>query len=96
VTVRVTRTDSEAIFAIHDTGRGMSPEELANIWQRAWQAKKKAGGGLGLGLFITKGLVEAHGGHIWAESHPGDGSTFYFTLPLALTAQAESQVEATH
>lgn len=92
VTMRVTRAESEAIFAINDTGRGMSAEELTNIWHRAWQAKKKPEGGLGLGLFITKGLVEAHGGHIWAESHPGDGSTFFFTMPLAHAADGVAQV----
>jgi signal transduction histidine kinase len=61
------------------------------MWKRFWQAK--GGGpsvGVGLGLTIAKGLVEAHGGRIWAESQPQRGTRFYFTLPLASGAEAEA------
>jgi signal transduction histidine kinase len=47
-----------------------------------WQADPRAHGGLGLGLWIARGLVQAHEGRIWAESTPTKGSTFFFTLPL--------------
>ena len=74
--------------AIHerDTGAGIAPEALPHIFDRYWQARDAASRGTGLGLAIAKGLVEAHGGSIRAESTPGDGSTFTFTLPVATGA----------
>jgi signal transduction histidine kinase len=53
------------------------------VFDRFWQAKETRQMGSGLGLSIAKGIVEAHGGTIWAESELGKGSSFYFTLPLA-------------
>lgn len=92
VTLHVERSGPQAIFAVSDTGRGMSEDELRHVWGRFWQGKKKKQeGGLGLGLFITKGLVEAHGGRIWAESHPGRGTTVYFTMPLAPAVASEAE-----
>jgi chemotaxis family two-component system sensor kinase Cph1 len=67
--------------AISDTGRGIAPEELAHIFDRFWRSKESEGGGTGLGLYIARGIVEAHGGRLWAESSP-QGATFSFTLPL--------------
>jgi light-regulated signal transduction histidine kinase (bacteriophytochrome) len=67
-------------FAIRDTGPGIAPEQLSHLFNRYWQARK-AREGTGLGLYIAKGIIEAHGGRIWAESEQGRGSTFYFTLP---------------
>jgi PAS domain S-box-containing protein len=74
---------SEVRFTITDTGPGLSADELSHLFDRYWQAKKTAKLGTGLGLVIAKGIVEAHGGRIWAESEPGRGSTFHFTLPAA-------------
>jgi PAS domain S-box-containing protein len=83
VTVRAERAGRELTFAVSDTGPGISEEQFAHIWDRFWSVKKPQITGVGLGLSIAKGLVEAHGGRIWAESTVGAGSTFYFTLPLA-------------
>jgi chemotaxis family two-component system sensor kinase Cph1 len=70
-------------FAIRDTGPGISQEQLSQIFNRYWQARKQERKGSGLGLYIVKGIIEAHGGRVWAESQEGRGSTFYFTLPVA-------------
>ena len=61
----------------------MSEEELARIFEPYWQAKRTASLGAGLGLKIAKGIVEAHGGRIWVESAPGEGTTFRFALRVA-------------
>ncbi|HEY7874013.1 MAG TPA: GAF domain-containing protein [Actinomycetota bacterium] len=70
---------------VHDEGIGIAPDDIDRVFSKfsmlpkpAW-AKK----GTGLGLFITKGIVEAHGGYMWVDSEPGHGSEFYFTLPVA-------------
>ncbi|HVJ91381.1 MAG TPA: HAMP domain-containing sensor histidine kinase [Labilithrix sp.] len=71
-------------FAVADTGPGIAPEKLHAIFDRFRQfADQRTRSGLGLGLYISKCIVEAHGGKIWAESRVGEGSTFYFTLPTA-------------
>lgn len=82
VTIRAEPSGHEALFSVSDTGPGMTEEALAAIWDRDHQQGPRAKGSLGLGLRIAKGLVEAHGGQLWAESHPGVGTTFYFTIPL--------------
>jgi PAS domain S-box-containing protein len=76
--------EAGALFWVADTGRGMTREEQARAFERFWQASARSGRlGAGLGLPITKGIVEAHGGRIWMESAPGRGSTFYFFIPSA-------------
>jgi PAS domain S-box-containing protein len=67
---------------VSDTGPGIDPEHLPRLFERFWQARRGDRAGLGLGLSIAKAIVDAHGGRIWAESTPGSGSTFSFTLPL--------------
>jgi signal transduction histidine kinase len=74
--------EEEAVFSVRDTGQGISDEALPRIFDRFWQAQKKSHAGIGLGLSIVKGVVEAHGGRLWVESKVGAGTTFYFTLPL--------------
>jgi signal transduction histidine kinase len=87
ITVCAERLESEVRFAVIDTGPGIPTEQLPHIFGRFWQAKTSDSRGIGLGLAIAKGIVEAHNGRIWVESHVGLGSTFYFTLPAA-TEQA--------
>ena len=74
---------NEARFSVRDTGQGISEEELPRIFDRFWQAQRMNRAGIGLGLSIAKGLVEAHGGRLWVESKLGAGTTFFFTLTLA-------------
>lgn len=84
VSLGAERIDHEIRVSVADQGCGIAPENLPHIFDRFFRVK--AAGtteGLGLGLDIAKGLVEAHGGRIWARSELGKGSTFYFTLPLA-------------
>jgi len=82
-TVRVGVEAGEAVrFWVSDTGRGIDPEHLPHLFERFWQARRGDRQGLGLGLSIAKAIVDAHGGRIWAESTPGAGSTFSFTLPI--------------
>jgi PAS domain S-box-containing protein len=90
IVVRVQRTDGEVLFSISDNGPGIPAEELPRIWSRFWKSPS-AGGGIGLGLAIARGLVEAHGGRIWAESCPGAGAAFHFTLPVAAGDVADPQ-----
>lgn len=73
----------EVEVSVKDTGAGMSREDLERIFEPYWQAQRTASLGAGLGLKIAKGIVEAHGGRIWVESALGEGTTFFFTLPLA-------------
>ena len=78
------------LVAVHDTGPGIDKTQLAHIFDPYWQAGKTAQKGAGLGLSIAKGIVEFHGGKLWAESEPGQGSSFYFTLPAAPPDQSDS------
>ena len=72
------------IFSVQDSGIGIPPDDLARIFERFYKADRaRTSGGTGLGLSICRHLVEAHGGKIWAESRPGEGSTFFFSIPIA-------------
>jgi two-component system sensor histidine kinase KdpD len=71
-------------IAVRDDGPGMTPESQRRLFERFYRAGSVTGaGGVGIGLTISKGLVEAHGGHIGVESATGEGTTVHFTLPLA-------------
>lgn len=74
----------EVVVAVSDRGAGIAPEDQTHIFERFYRGAHRTGAdGLGLGLYIARLIVEAHGGRIWCESKPGDGSTFSFTLPVA-------------
>ena len=73
-----------------DTGPGISDDDLPHIFDPYWSARIHKSAGTGLGLYIAKGIVEAHGGNIRVASQAGVGTTFYVTLPIvgAMTAFA--------
>ena len=82
ITVRGERTGQELRFCISDTGPGIPADALEAIFERFWQVGKNARPGLGLGLYLSRCIVEGHGGRIWAESvPPGEGATICVTLP---------------
>jgi signal transduction histidine kinase len=83
VRVRAARTGDDLRFWISDTGSGIPAEMLEAIFERYGQVGKNDRRGVGLGLYISRCIVEAHGGRIWAESKPGEGSTVCFTVPVA-------------
>ena len=98
ITVSAKGRDAEVLFSISDTGPGIPAENLGDIFSPYWQAKRAERMGAGLGLPIAKGIVEAHGGRIWVESEPEQGTDFYFTLPVAgeLTSAAGSGERRSH
>lgn len=85
ILVEVTPRELEVEVSVTNHGPGIPSEELPRLFNRFYrtrEARTGRAGGLGLGLYLTKGLVEAHGGRVWAESVPGLTTTFHFTLPL--------------
>jgi histidine kinase len=85
VAVDVVPNDHTLHFTVRDSGIGLKAEDTDRIFQRFYRVDKsrsRSSGGSGIGLTITRHLVEVHGGRIWAESPGlGQGSTFHFTLP---------------
>jgi signal transduction histidine kinase len=84
VAVRVERRASDLLLRVEDSGEGLPEEAPARMFERFWRADRaRSGSGAGLGLAIARGLVEAHGGRIWAENRPQGGACVSFTLPAA-------------
>lgn len=84
VQVSVQATEHDVIIAVSDTGPGIPPEDQPHLFDLFWVGGRRSGRrhvGSGIGLPIAKGIVEAHGGQIWAESEPGHGATFFVRLP---------------
>ena len=81
VTVRAERSRALVQICVADNGVGIAADKLDVVFEKFWQAGKSDRRGLGLGLYISRKLVEAHGGRIWVESEKGKGSRFCFTLP---------------
>jgi len=78
------RRDGEAVrFEVRDTGEGIAREHQERIFDKFYRVPGARGGGVGLGLYISREIVQAHGGAMGVESEPGKGSTFWFTLPVA-------------
>ena len=71
------------VFSVADTGPGIPPDAVEHLFDRFWRQDQTSRQGAGLGLAIVRGIVQAHGGEVWVESKPGEGSTFFFSLPGA-------------
>jgi signal transduction histidine kinase len=84
VRIEAAANGDEVVLSVVDTGSGISQADLGHVFDRYWQAKSRRRGrqGIGLGLVIVKGIVEAHGGRIWVESELGVGSRFSFSVPV--------------
>ena len=81
VTLDVERRGLDVLFSVTDSGPGIAPDDLPFMFDRYWRSRAAPYNGSGLGLPISKGIVDAHGGRIWVESRPGVGTQFFFTLP---------------
>ena len=86
VTLRAHRAGNEIRFEVADTGPGIPADERGHIFEPYWSTERHGKKGTGLGLFITRGVIEAHGGRIWVESEADRRTTFSFTLPMAQRA----------
>jgi signal transduction histidine kinase len=82
----VVRREDTVCFSVTDTGSGIPTDALDKVFDQYFQAEDVDRRGLGLGLFISRSIIEAHGGKIWATSTPGNGCTISFTLPAAVAA----------
>jgi len=81
VQVNAVASGDAVVFTVRDTGRGIPVDQLPYVFDRYWTGREGNPNGTGLGLYITQGIIKAHGGSIEASSEPGLGSTFRFTLP---------------
>jgi signal transduction histidine kinase len=91
IRVRLAASDGELKIAISNRGKGISQDDASRLFTRFGRLKDARGSaipGLGLGLYIAKGIVEAHGGRMWVDSVPNETTTFHFTLPATSPEQA--------
>jgi two-component system, OmpR family, phosphate regulon sensor histidine kinase PhoR len=98
VSLSVKRLKEKSMVSVTDHGIGIPREQLPHIFDKYHRAAVGGEGGVrgaGLGLFVTKSIVEAHGGRIWAESREGEGTTVIFTIPLASTAGTTAEIRKT-
>lgn len=95
ITISAEANDSEVIVHVKDTGIGIPAESLPRIFERFYRVDKgrsREMDGTGLGLAIAKHVLSKHGGRIWVDSSPGEGSVFYFALPLQRRFSATEQI----
>lgn len=90
IVVGAASRERDVLFWVSDTGSGIAAKDLPFVFERHWQAQRARNRGAGLGLPIVKGIVEAHGGRVWVESTPGQGSTFFFTMPAYAAAGTQT------
>jgi signal transduction histidine kinase len=90
VTIHVERVKHEALIAVADRGEGIAAEDLRRVFERGYRSSwaRRRADGLGLGLYITRLLVDSLGGRVWAESRLGFGSSFSVALPLVAGSEA--------
>ncbi|WP_147477194.1 cell wall metabolism sensor histidine kinase WalK [Corallococcus sp. AB038B] len=89
VDVRLSAAHDQAVVSVTNQGAGLSPRDAARLFDKYYRTedgRSADGKGLGLGLYISRLIVEAHGGHIWVESEPDRGVTFFFSVPLEAPA----------
>jgi signal transduction histidine kinase len=92
ITVRYQSVGRDLHVQVQDTGAGIPAEDLPHVFDRFYRVDKsrnRAKGGMGLGLSIVKGIIDRHGGQVWVESEEGKGTTFFFTVPVAMDSFAE-------
>ena len=85
--IEAVRDELAVRFAVTDTGPGIPDDDLEHIFEPYYSGTPHVKKGNGLGLYISKGIIEAHGGRLWVESTLGSGTTFFFTVPIAAAAQ---------
>jgi PAS domain S-box-containing protein len=90
ITVSATRVGEDVVFSVTDTGPGIAPDVAPHLFEPYWSGPGHAKQGAGLGLYISRGIVEGHGGRLWVEDAPGSGARFLFTLPAAPRAPITS------
>lgn len=95
IRLRVESRGDEVVFSVLDTGPGIQGGDAAHLFDRYWRSDEANYKGSGLGLAICRGIVNAHGGQIWAESEPGHGAMFFFTLPKEDAAHLFEPVQPT-
>ncbi|HYU17158.1 MAG TPA: ATP-binding protein, partial [Chloroflexota bacterium] len=94
VTLQATASDGAFVVSVRDTGPGISEDDQQKIFEEFQQvvtSSSREKSGTGLGLAIARRIVELHGGRIWVESGPGQGSTFSFTLPVRVERQPDER-----
>jgi two-component system, OmpR family, sensor histidine kinase SaeS len=90
IAVRLERHERELVVLVEDTGEGLPEGAAEQMFERFWRADRaRSGSGAGLGLAIARGVIEAHGGRIWAENRPGGGACVSFSLPATLRPAPE-------
>jgi two-component system sensor histidine kinase KdpD len=82
IEIIATATDQNLTIEVADRGPGLPAGDVEKVFEKFYRVDRAAAGGAGLGLAICRGIVQAHGGRIWAQNLPGGGVAFLFTLPL--------------